>query len=63
MNPEYATAYYNIACAYSLNRQKETALIFLKQAVEKDQKLKNLAVSDPDFENLRQEKKFQELVR
>lgn len=63
MNPDYATAYYNIACAYSLNRQKETALLFLKQALEKDKKLKNLAVSDPDFESLRQEKTFQELVR
>ncbi|MGE3727049.1 MAG: tetratricopeptide repeat protein [Candidatus Sericytochromatia bacterium] len=63
LDPNYATAYYNIACAYALNRQKEAALLFLKQALEKDQKLKALAGSDPDFNNLRQEQKFQELVR
>jgi len=62
MNPEYATAYYNMACAYSLTRQKDTALRFLKQALERDQNLKKLAMTDPDLDNLRQEKSFQELV-
>jgi hypothetical protein len=46
-----------------LNRQKEAALLFLKRALEKDQNLKTLAGSDPDFNNLRQDQKFQEMVR
>ncbi|MBT9546003.1 MAG: tetratricopeptide repeat protein [Candidatus Sericytochromatia bacterium] len=63
LDPNYATAYYNIACAYALNRQNEAALLFLKRALEKDQNLKTLAGSDPDFSNLRQDQKFQEMVR
>jgi tetratricopeptide (TPR) repeat protein len=63
LNPDYATAYYNIACVYSLNHQKEAALMYLKQALERDQSLKTLAGHDPDLDNLRQDNKFQELVR
>lgn len=63
INPEYAAAYYNIACAYALTWQKEAALDYLQKALERDQQLKHLAIHDPDFDNLRQDRLFQMLIK
>jgi tetratricopeptide (TPR) repeat protein len=63
VSPEYATAYYNLACAHALMGHKEQALQFLQQAIQRDQQFKSLAVEDPDFSGLRQDKNFLKLVQ
>jgi tetratricopeptide (TPR) repeat protein len=61
-NPEYAGVAYNVACAESLVGRKEDALEHLRLAVEKSDQLRKLAADDSDFEAIRDEPRFKELV-
>ncbi len=62
INPEDAKVCYNKACADSLMNKKSEALTYLKRAVELNPKYKELAKSDKDFENLRDERDFKDIV-
>lgn len=62
IEPKYATAYYNIACAYSIKRNTNYSLRFLEEAVTLDDSLKEVARKDPDFENIKDDNRFKELV-
>lgn len=53
---------YNRACFESLCENKEEALTLLKTALEKGQSSKEWARQDPDFENIRSDPRFKELV-
>ena len=61
-NPEYAGVAYNVACAESLAGRKEDALEHLRMAVERSDQLRKLAADDSDFEAIREEPRFKELV-
>ena len=61
-NPEYAGVAYNVACAESLAGRKEDALEHLRSAVEKSDRLRRLAADDSDFDPIREDPAFKELV-
>lgn len=61
-NPEYAGVAYNVACAESLAGRKEDALEHLRMAVERSDQLRKLAADDSDFDAIREEPRFKELV-
>jgi len=53
---------YNRACFESLCRHVDEALALLKVALEKKQGSKDWARKDPDFDNLRADPHFWEIV-
>lgn len=61
--PDYAAAYYNLACVYALNKQPDLALRYLKRAFELDAGLKESAGTDEDLAPLHADPRFQELLR
>ena len=63
-NPEDATAYYNLSCLFSLKGELPRSLVYLERAFELDEieKYPKLAETDSDFENVRGEPSFQELL-
>jgi tetratricopeptide (TPR) repeat protein len=61
-NPEYAGVAYNVACAESLAGRTEDALEHLRSAVEKSDRLRRLAADDSDFDPIREDPAFKELV-
>ncbi len=61
--PDYAAAYYNLACVYALNQQADMALRYLRRAIELDGALKQSARKDEDLAHLQNDPRFQELVR
>jgi tetratricopeptide (TPR) repeat protein len=61
-HPEYALPLYNLACAESLAGHKEDAIRHLRLAIERRAPLRELAADDSDFDAVRDEPAFQELV-
>lgn len=62
LQPDLAVAYYNKARAYSLQRDIKAASENLKQAIVLGAGFRNMAKTDADFDNIRQDKQFQALV-
>jgi len=62
INENYANAWYNRACVYSLKGDKQKALSDLKQAIELDKKYKEMAKSDEDVKALWDDTEFKKLV-
>jgi tetratricopeptide (TPR) repeat protein len=54
---------YNLACAESLTGRKEDALEHLRLAIEKYDAFRSYAAEDSDFDAIREEPAFEELVR
>jgi serine/threonine protein kinase len=64
INPDYAAAYYNRACVYSLQNNLELALSNLQKAIQlSPDRYLQMAKTDKDFDNIRHEVRFQELLR
>jgi tetratricopeptide (TPR) repeat protein len=61
-HPEYAGVAYNVACVESLAGRKEDAIQHLRQAIEGSGRFRDLAVEDSDFDPIRDEPEFKELV-
>ncbi len=61
-NPQDALAHYNMACYRAVQHRQIEALELLKNAVHLDPKLKAIARSEPDFEQLRDTPTFRKLV-
>ena len=61
-HPEYAGVAYNVACVESLAGRKEDAIQHLRQAIDGSDRFRNLAVEDSDFDPIREEPGFKELV-
>ena len=59
---EYALPLYNLACVESLAGHKEDAIEHLRRAIESRESLRSLAREDSDFDAVRDEPAFQELV-
>ena len=55
-------AYYSIGCLYALSGNKEQALDYLKQALERGFSDKKHIDSDTDMDSLREEKEFRSLM-
>jgi tetratricopeptide (TPR) repeat protein len=61
-HPEHGSALYNLACVESLAGRKEDAIESLRTAIERWPRAKELAPNDSDFDAVRDEPAFKELV-
>ena len=63
LDPHYARAYYLKACFHSVQKNMDTAFKELRSALNFDNSLIEDAKTDPDLRNLRETKKFKQLLR
>jgi tetratricopeptide (TPR) repeat protein len=61
-NPKEANANYNLACLYSIKRDLENSIKYLKKVIQLDDEYKEKAKEDNDFINIRDTKEFKEIV-
>jgi hypothetical protein len=61
-HPEYAIPVYNLACSESLAGRKDDAIEHLRVAIGRREQLRSLATEDSDFDPIREEPAFKELV-
>ncbi|MFH1809779.1 MAG: tetratricopeptide repeat protein [Pseudomonadota bacterium] len=65
-NPDFGDSFYNMACIYSLENKRELALKYLRIALLNNYISKNdvgQILEDPDFQNIRGDPEFVELIR
>lgn len=61
-NPQYGAVIYNLACCEALAGRKEDAIAHLRIAIERRPSLRDVAEEDSDFDPIREEPGFKELV-
>ena len=61
-HPEYTTLFYNLACCESLAGQTAEALEHLRRSIEMSARSRKYAKEDSDFDPIRDEPAFRELV-
>jgi tetratricopeptide (TPR) repeat protein len=61
-NPEYAGLLYNVACCESLAGRTADAIEHLRGAIERSERFRSFAAGDSDFDPIREEPAFKELV-
>jgi hypothetical protein len=61
--PAHPMLFYNLACAESMSGRKEDALEHLRLAVEGWDEFRSYAATDSDFDAIREEPAFEEVVR
>jgi tetratricopeptide (TPR) repeat protein len=61
-HPEYVGLLYNLACCESLAGRTADAVEHLRLAVERSERFRSLAAQDSDFDPIRDEPAFKELV-
>jgi hypothetical protein len=61
-HPQYPLLFYNLACCESLTSRTADALEHLRRAVDKSDRLRNYAKGDSDFDPIRDEPAFKELI-
>jgi hypothetical protein len=61
-HPEYAELAYNVACCESLAGRTDDAIEHLRLAIDRTEQLRSLAAHDSDFDPIRDEPAFRELV-
>ena len=57
------TARYNLACARSRQGRKDDALTLLEEVLTVRPEIREAAAEDPDLESLRDDPRFQELIK
>jgi Tetratricopeptide repeat. len=62
IKPDSAVSYYNLACCYAVNNNKEEALYYLGKAINLDPKRRQKAQSDEDFNSIREDADFKKIV-
>ena len=62
LDPNYGSAFYNKAIAYSYQGKVDEAVETLQKAIALNEKYKEDAVNDPDFEAIAEDEKFKELT-
>ena len=62
-NPGYAGLFYNVACCESLAGRTADAIEHLRRAIERSERFRSFAAGDSDFDPIREEPEFQELMR
>jgi hypothetical protein len=62
-HPNLAYLKYNVACCESLAGRNSDAIEHLRQAIEKWEGCRDMASQDSDFDSIRDEPAFQELIR
>jgi len=61
--PFYRNTYYNLSCLYSLNNNKDLALLHLDKAIKAGYSNYGQIMKDTDFDNIRSEKEFARIVQ
>ena len=61
-HPEYAGPLYNLACCESLAGRKDDALEHLRLAIDRSEPFRSMAAEDSDFDPIREDAAFKELV-
>jgi tetratricopeptide (TPR) repeat protein len=61
-NPEYTNVIYNVACCESLAGRTADAIEHLRLAIDRNEACRSLAAEDSDFDPIREEPAFKELV-
>ena len=61
--PDDHEAWYNKACSYSLQNNIEQAIENLKTAINLHPKVREMAKTDSDFDAIREDERFQELIK
>ena len=61
--PDYHQAWYNKACSYALQNNIEQAIESLKTAINLHPKVREWAKTDSDFDAIREDERFQELIK
>jgi tetratricopeptide (TPR) repeat protein len=61
-HPEYPTLFYNVACCESLAGRTANAIEHLQTAIERADRFRSLAADDSDFDPIRHDPAFKELV-
>ena len=61
-NPQYPTLLYNVACCESLAGRKADAIEHLRIAIERSEQARSFAAGDSDFDPIRDDPAFKELV-
>jgi tetratricopeptide (TPR) repeat protein len=61
-NPQYPLLFYNLACCESLSGRTADAIEHLRHAAERSEQLREYAKSDSDFDPIREEPAFKELI-
>jgi len=62
LRPDYPATLYNLACLFSLWGKPNDALAYLEKAVGKDKKYRELAKTDEDLNNIRDDPRFKKLI-
>ena len=62
LNPNLAEAYHNYSCLNSLSKDVTKAFDLLRKSIDMDSKLKTIAKADPDFDNIRNDARFREII-
>ena len=62
-HPEYAGPLYNLACCESLAGRTGDAIRHLRLAIDRHERFRSLAAGDSDFDPVRDEAAFKELVQ
>jgi tetratricopeptide (TPR) repeat protein len=62
LQPNFAMAYYNKACVYSLRREVKAAIENLQRAIDLDAKYREKAKRDFNFKNIRKDRQFRVLI-
>ena len=62
-HPEYAGPLYNLACCESLAGRTDDAIRHLRLAIDRKESFRSLAAEDSDFDPIRAETAFKELVQ
>ena len=61
-HPEYSGLLYNLACCESLAGRKADAIEHLRLAIDRSERFRSFAAGDSDFDPIREEPAFKELV-
>jgi tetratricopeptide (TPR) repeat protein len=61
-HPEYANVAYNVACCESLAGRTADAIEHLRLAIDRSERFRSFAAEDSDFDPIRDEPAFKELV-
>jgi len=61
-HPQYGGVFYNVACCESLAGRTDDALEHLRRAIELSERFRVLAKDDSDFDSIRDEPAFEELI-
>lgn len=62
LKPDNPSTIYNVACLFSLQRKTDDALAYLEKAIKGDEKYREMAKTDNDFDNIREDPRFKKLT-